>query len=357
MKTSSHAQSSTWPKPRGTSTDTRIVVEAPAASMTDVGETVYDAPPANESSTAKVNVAAAPVRFLTTISPERFCPEPEGTPPKAMLTGSSDTFARTALYRFSSPAPTMFGLSSKMVTPPTTRLWVRVVPVAEFLRTPRTAVFTIAERTSAAVQPGCCSITTAADPATCGVAIDVPWKNAQQEGVFCTHLSAGCELRTFTPGATTSGLTRNWTSVGPMLEKPAMMLSFAVRKYSSPAWIVVRVPSGFAASARPSSSPTMYAGIVGWFGRPSEAIAVGSPATLLTTSTATAPAFCAFRIFTEKVQTPREIRAISPVRLPAGSAVQAVLSPVAVFVGASVTTSSGAVRFAVTVLNSPAAAP
>src|SRR5918995_2651392 len=229
MKTSSHAQSSTWPKPRGTSTDTRIVVEAPAASMTDVGETVYDAPPANESSTAKVNVAAAPVRFLTTISPERFCPEPEGTPPKAMLTGSSDTFARTALCRFSRPAPTMFGLSTM------------VFPVAESFSTPRTAVFTIAERTSADVQSGCWSITTAAEPATCGVAIDVPWKNAQHDGVVCTQVCAGCELRTFTPGATTSGLTRNWTSVGPMLEKPAMMLSFAVRKYSSPAWIVVRV--------------------------------------------------------------------------------------------------------------------
>src|SRR5918996_2502852 len=105
-----------------------------------------------------------------------------------------------------------------------------VVPVAESFRTPCTAVFTIAERTSAAVQSECWSMTTAAVPATCGVAIDVPWKNAQQDGSVCSQAHPGCELRTFTPGATTSGLTRNFTSVGPWLEKPAMMLSFAVRK-------------------------------------------------------------------------------------------------------------------------------
>ncbi len=40
-----------------------------------------------------------------------------------------------------------------------------------------------------------------------------------------------------------------------------------------------------------------------------------------------APAFCAFRIFSENVQVPREIRAILPVRLPAGDAAQASLRP------------------------------
>ena len=48
--------------------------------------------------------------------------------------------------------------------------------------------------------------------------------------------------------------------------------------------------------------------------------AVGSPATLLTTMAATAPASCALRIFSEKVQAPREIRAIDPVRLPGAGA-------------------------------------
>jgi len=51
--------------------------------------------------------------------------------------------------------------------------------------------------------------------------------------------------------------------------------------------------------ALPSFSPTMYAGTVGWFAVPSLAIATGSPAALFWTSTATAPALCAFRIFVE----------------------------------------------------------
>src|SRR5512134_707854 len=78
-----------------------------------------------------------------------------------------------------------------------------------------------------------------------------------------------------------------------------------------------------------------------------------SPATLLATSTATAPAFCALRIFVEKVQTPREINAILPVKTVASGA-HAVLSPVAAFVGASVTAPNGAVRSLSTVAKSPA---
>ena len=62
-------------------------------------------------------------------------------------------------------------------------------------------------------------------PARCGVAIEVPWKNAQQGGVV--QAKGGCELSTFTPGATTSGLTRKSTSVGPWGENPARTLSLA----------------------------------------------------------------------------------------------------------------------------------
>ena len=126
--------------------------------------------------------------------------------------------ADTAFSAFSSPAPVMFGLSTN------------TVPVAASFRTPRTAVFTMADRTSGAIQVGWASSTSAAVPATCGVAMDVPWKNAQQDGSVCSHAHAGCELNTFTPGATTSGLIRNFTSVGPSLEKPAMMLSLSVLK-------------------------------------------------------------------------------------------------------------------------------
>src|SRR6266540_3271749 len=97
-------------------------------------------------------------------------------------------------------------------------------------------------------------------------------------------------------------------------------------------------------------------GTVGRLAVPSCAIAVGSPATLFTTRTATAPAFWALRIFVENVHVPREMSAIFPVRLPAASAEQAVLSvPVAEVPPR--TTPNGAVRSAETVAKSPAAAP
>ena len=141
------------------------------------------------------------------------------------------------------------------------------------------------------------------------------------------HVQRGCELSTFTPGATTSGLTRKSTSVGPQLEKPAMMLLFGVWKYAFVAEMVVETPS-LAFSRLPSLSETMYAGTVGSFGIPPRPIAVASPPLLFTTRTATAPASCAFRIFSENVQTPREMSAILSVRLPAAGlrALQAVLS-------------------------------
>src|SRR5687767_15210655 len=97
--------------------------------------------------------------------------------------------------------------------------------------------------------------------------------------------------------------------------------------------------------------------MVGWLGVSSDAIATGSPATLLTTSTAMAPAASAFRIFVEKEQVPRGTSAISPERLPGANAEQAVLRPVAGSVAPAVTTASGAVRSSVIVANSPEAAP
>src|SRR5436305_10818646 len=88
-------------------------------------------------------------------------------------------------------------------------------------RTTLSAGFTMAERTSASDQSGCCWRRIAAEPARCGVAIDVPWKNAKHGGD--AQNAAGIELSTLTPGATTSGLTRKSTSVGPWLLKSAMM--------------------------------------------------------------------------------------------------------------------------------------
>ena len=168
----------------------------------------------------------------------------------------------------------------------------------------------------------CCHCTTAAEPARCGVAIEVPCINAQHGAP--PQNDKGIELSTFTPGATTSGLTRKSTSVGPWLLNAAMKLSIrgvvyilaGPLRWSRP----IHLPP---TSASLSARLTMYAGIVGWFGVPSCPIAVGAPGTLLTISAATAPASCAFRILVENVHVPREITAILPVRLPGGRAEQA----------------------------------
>src|SRR5436305_8471903 len=121
-------------------------------------------------------------------------------------------------------------------------------------RTTLSAGFTMAERTSASDQVGCCWRTTAAEPARCGVAIEVPWKNAQHGGA--AQNACGIELSTLTPGATTSGLIRKSTSVGPWLEKPAMKSSFPDWKYDWLAETVVARPF-FARSFTPSSFETM----------------------------------------------------------------------------------------------------
>src|ERR687885_327881 len=79
---------------------------------------------------------------------------------------------------------------------------------------------------------------------------------------------------------------------------------------------------------------------------------MGSPATLLTTMTAAAPAFCALRILDENVQLPRLTRAILPVSDPAGSALHARLSDVP-----ERTAWSSAVKFDETTAKAPVAAP
>ena len=71
----------------------------------------------------------------------------------------------------------------------------------------------------------------------------MPWKNAQQSADPPQN-ERGIELRTLTPGETTSGLTRKSTSVGPWLEKPAMMFELAAFwKYVNVAPIVTGLPS------------------------------------------------------------------------------------------------------------------
>src|SRR4029079_691786 len=139
----------------------------------------------------------------------RDWPLPDGTALKLTLTGSSAIVASTAFWTSKRPAPTT--LTSAIATP------------SRSCTTLRFAVFTIAERISAADQSGCCARTTAAVPARCGVAIDVPLKNAKHGGV--AQAFAGTDDSTLTPGATRSGLTRKSTSVGPALVKSAIRSS------------------------------------------------------------------------------------------------------------------------------------
>src|SRR5207244_10967315 len=89
-----------------------------------------------------------------------------GTAPKRTLTGSKASDAFTAELRFSRPEPTSFTSVSQHV------------PLLVF-STFSSAVFTTAERTAQAGQLGCWPSTTAAEPARCGVAIEVPWDNAR----------------------------------------------------------------------------------------------------------------------------------------------------------------------------------
>src|SRR5215217_1697353 len=89
----------------------------------------------------------------------------------------------------------------------------------------------------------------------------------------------------------------------------------------------------------------------GWIAE-SAPIEFGSPATLFTTMVTTAPAFWALRTLSENEHPPRETTAILPVRLAAGSAVQARPRPLV----EPVTTPSGAVRSLDTTGKSPTAA-
>src|SRR5688500_3749084 len=159
----------------------------------------------DEVDSAQVAAPEPTLRMVTAAL--RDCPLIEGTAPKLTLTGLSTALALTAASRSSRPAPAMLTFVSFTS--------VGAAAVGKRFSTPRAAVFTIAERTSAADQSGFNPRITAADPARCGVAIDVPWNIAKHGG--SAQALAGTDEMTFTPGATTSGFTRKSTSVGPWL--------------------------------------------------------------------------------------------------------------------------------------------
>src|SRR2546422_8514458 len=95
------------------------------------------------------------------------------------------------------------------------------------------------------------------------------------------------ELYTFTPGATTSGLTsaRMVEPIlgGPLDEKPAKISALGPSVKNSclavPSMLTVLVEAP--AIASPFWLETIAAGMVGWLGGPSWPISVGSPATLV----------------------------------------------------------------------------
>src|SRR5205814_5996246 len=233
--------------------------------------------------TETLNVSAVPVGFDNVMVTEVGWPRV--TRPKLAETGSVQVVAFAATERFSRPAPCAVGpISCK--------------PVAASLTT-KSAWLTSADLICAGDQDASMLKSTAADPAMCGVDIEVPLKKAQplpspgQVFGLPTHV---IELRTFTPTEERSGLTARLTKVGPWPLKPARMSLFSGVMNS---WNVASADAVVAPDARnavPSFRPIMTAGRSS--SKPAvRAIAIGSPATLLTISTAMAPAFLAFATF------------------------------------------------------------
>src|SRR5213080_2277752 len=163
--------------------------------------------------TDTLNVWALPVGLNNVIVSDVGWPTV--TLPTFAETGSSQVVASAATERFSRPPPCAVGPTS-------------CVPVLASFTT-RSARLTRADLTSAGDQSECRFSSTAAEPAMCGVDIDVPLKKAQASSP--AHSSAPTqliELRTFTPTDVRSGLTARSTLVGPWLLKPARMSLLAV---------------------------------------------------------------------------------------------------------------------------------
>src|SRR6266576_1414934 len=224
---------------------------------------------------------------------------PRVTRPKLAETGSIQLVASAATERFSRPAPCAVGpMSCK--------------PVAASLTT-KSAWLTSTDLICAGDQLESRFKSTAADPAMCGVDIDVPLKNAHpvpSPGQVSGLPTQVIELRTFTPTEVRSGLTARSTIVGPWLLKPAKMSLFVVMNSWNTA-TADAVVSPDARSAAPSFRPIMTAGRSS--SKPAVLpIAVGSPATLLMMTTPTAPAALAFATFWLNTHVPRSMMASLP---------------------------------------------
>src|SRR5438874_4782773 len=174
---------------------------------------------------------------------------PRVTRPKLAETGSIQLVASAATERFSRPAPCAVGpMSCK--------------PVAASLIT-KSAWLTSTDLICAGDQLESRFKSTAADPAMCGVDIDVPLKNAHpvpspgQVSGLPTHV---IELRTLTPTEVKSGLTAKSTAVGPWLLKPARMSSLPVFVNSENVAVASAVVAPDERRAAPSFRPIITAG-------------------------------------------------------------------------------------------------
>src|SRR5947208_3975990 len=127
------------------------------------------------------------------------------------VAGSSVAETLVAAARFRTPPPMFIGL----VVP---RLAARV------------AVSTSALLIIAGVQSGCSCRSSADEPATCGVAMLVPWNMAKR--------LPGTDDKTFTPGAQTSGLISSRLA-GPRLARPAGKVGLLVRTAGTAATVAV----------------------------------------------------------------------------------------------------------------------
>src|SRR5258708_11113627 len=168
--------------------------------------------------------------------------------------------------------------AARLITPPPMFCGLVVPRLAA-----RVAVSTSALLTIAGVQSGCSCASSADEPATCGVAMLVPWNMAKR--------LPGTDDKTFTPGAQTSGLISS-RLVGPRLEKPARKFWLFVRTSANdvPFAVALALVAAALRMAPRSFCASITADVAGWTADPSFPIAARAPGALVTPPTAGAPA-------------------------------------------------------------------
>src|SRR3989475_2744135 len=236
--------------------------------------------------------------------------------------------------------------AARLITPPPMFCGLVVPRLAA-----RVALSTSALLTIAGVQSGWSCTSSADEPATCGVAMLVPWNMAKR--------LPRTDDKTFTPGAQTSGLISSRLA-GPRLEKPARKFWLFVRTSANdvPFAVALALVAAALRMAPRSFCASITAAVAGWSAVPSCPIAAGSPRAVFTTRTPKAPALRALRILVEKVQTPRAMTTIFPVCVPARTGVQAWGAAPAAAVGAGAVQVAGFAGIPGSkALKSPTAAP